>query len=153
MITYNPTTPDQRPADLIGYLERNMNLVDATMAHAVSGLRAAMAISHGIALARGWHHDSETGEVLPSDVPRYIALMHSELSEMLEADRKSLMDDKLRNRAGVEVELADLIIRALDTAAKIGADVPGAFMDKSYFNYGREDHSDEARAGDHGKRY
>lgn len=43
-----------------------------------------------------------------------IALMHSELSEALEADRKDLPDDKLPQYPGLHVELADCLIRILD---------------------------------------
>lgn len=43
-----------------------------------------------------------------------IALMHSELSEALEADRKDLQDDKLPQYKGLDVELADCLIRILD---------------------------------------
>lgn len=45
-----------------------------------------------------------------------IALMHSELSEALEADRKDLPSDKLEGFSGVEEELADTVIRILDFA-------------------------------------
>lgn len=153
MFPRNPKTPEKRPENLEAYLSTQASAYERTMDEAICGLRAAMAISHGISCVRGWHHDKQTGEVLPSDVPRYIALMHSELSEMLEADRKSLMDDHLPSMAGIEVELADLLIRALDTAAKLNIDLPTAFYAKCQFNLGREDHSDEARSGANGKLY
>lgn len=38
----------------------------------------------------------------------------SELAEGMEACRKDLMDDKLTHRKGIEVELADFLIRNLD---------------------------------------
>lgn len=63
-----------------------------------------------------------------------IALMHSELSEALEADRKDLMDDKLPHRKGIEVELADCLIRILDCAAVMGMDIHGATMEKLEIN-------------------
>ena len=43
-----------------------------------------------------------------------LALIHSEISEALEADRKDLMDDKLPHRKMAEVEMADTAIRVLD---------------------------------------
>jgi len=43
-----------------------------------------------------------------------IALMHSELSEALEADRKDLPSEKIPGFSGVEEELADCVIRILD---------------------------------------
>ncbi len=52
-----------------------------------------------------------------SDNTRWkIALMHSELSEALEADRKSLNAEHIPGFTGVEEELADVIIRVLDFA-------------------------------------
>lgn len=43
-----------------------------------------------------------------------IDLIHSELSEAMEAHRKDLMDDKLTDEHGVHAELADALIRTLD---------------------------------------
>lgn len=74
-----------------------------------------------------------------------IALMHSELSEALEADRKDLMDDKLPHRTGVEVEIADLIIRALHFSARKGFDIQGAVREKLEYN--------KTRPYKHGKKY
>ena len=45
-----------------------------------------------------------------------IALMHSELSEALEAHRKDKQDDHLPQYKGLHVELADALIRILDFA-------------------------------------
>lgn len=53
-----------------------------------------------------------------------LMLAVSELSEALEGHRKNLPDDKLPHRSMVEVELADFIIRMLDTAAGIGVLLP-----------------------------
>lgn len=51
---------------------------------------------------------------------RMIALIHSELSEMLEADRKGLKDSHLPDRDGWEVEGCDVLIRLLDCLASTG---------------------------------
>ena len=74
-----------------------------------------------------------------------IALMHSELSEALEADRKALVDDHLPNYSGVEAELADCVIRIMDTSHALSMDVAGAIEAKIAYN--------EGRAFKHGKRY
>lgn len=79
------------------------------------------------------------------EIPELIALMHSELSEALEADRKGLMDDKLVNRLGIEVELADCIIRILDTCGAYGFDIDGAIQEKLAYN--------KTRPYKHGKNY
>ena len=63
-----------------------------------------------------------------------IALMHSELSEALEADRKDLMDDKLTHRKGLEVELADAVIRIMDFSQGKDLDVGGAVIEKLDYN-------------------
>lgn len=85
---------------------------------------------HKLAREKGWHD-------YPKSMPECIALMHSELSEALEADRKDLMSDKLTTRPGVEEEFADVIIRILDCAAQFNLDVIGAMLDKHDFNKGR----------------
>lgn len=66
-----------------------------------------------------------------------IALVHSELSEALEADRKNLMDDKLPDRHGREVELADAMIRIFDLAGRYGMDLGGALVAKIAYNASR----------------
>lgn len=57
-----------------------------------------------------------------------IALMHSELSESLEADRKSLPDDKLTSSEGRSVELADCVIRILHAQRKYGLESIGRLV-------------------------
>lgn len=115
---------------------------------AYEGLRIAQTLAYRTATEAGWYHGVTTrnfGEV--------VALMHSELSEALEADRKGLKDDKLPHRDGREVEFADCIIRILDTAAALDLDVAGALIEKNRFNKQRADHklADRSKAG--GKKY
>ena len=67
-----------------------------------------------------------------------IALMHSELSEALEADRHgNPPDDKIPEFSGVEAELADTIIRILDFAEGNSMDVISAMIAKAEMNKGR----------------
>ncbi|WP_315740002.1 hypothetical protein [Bradyrhizobium sp. SZCCHNR1093] len=64
-----------------------------------------------------WWIDPKTGADLrdnPLIVPTKIALIHSELSEAMEGDRKDLTDDKLPHRSAIETELADVVIREGD---------------------------------------
>ena len=128
----------------------NMNQVELST---WLGLCAAQDLAHGTAENAGWYRDPKTGERIQRNFGEVVALMHSELSEALEADRKGLMDDKLPHRPGVEVEFADCIIRILDTAAALGLDVAGALIEKNRFNAQRADHKLAHRAAAGGKRY
>lgn len=127
--------------------------MDTTEQTAWLGLTAAQALAHETASNAGWYRDPRTGEPVSRNFGEVVALMHSELSEALEAHRKSLIDDKLPNRPGIEVEFADCIIRILDTAAALGLDVPGALIEKNRFNRSRADHSLESRRQSGGKAY
>lgn len=100
----------------------------------------------------GWYTDLKTGQPIERNFGEVIALMHSELSEALEAWRKSSIDDHLPNRSGIEVELADCIIRILDTAAAMNLDIGGAIMEKWKYNQSRADHKIENRKKEGGKK-
>jgi len=117
------------------------------------GVFSLQHLAHKTACDAGWYTDPATGEPITRNFGEVVALMHSELSEALEADRKGLMDDKLPHRDGREVEFADLIIRVLDTAAALGLDVAGALIEKNRFNAQRADHKMSARQSENGKKY
>jgi len=120
---------------------------------AYRGLLCAQNLARTTALDAGWYNDPQTGLPIERNFGEVVALMHSELSEALEADRKGLMDDKLPHRDGREVEFADCIIRILDTAGALGLDVAGAMIEKNRFNRERADHKLANRAAAGGKRY
>ncbi len=112
----------------------------------------------------GWWTDLATGESLNRNFGELVALMHSELSEALEGHRKSkagalVMDQHLPQHLNVSVELADCIIRIMDSAGnvKMPGDVPldvvGAFFDKLEYNARRLDHKPEVRKAEGGKAY
>jgi hypothetical protein len=82
-----------------------------------------------------------------------LLMCHSEISEATEAHRRDLMDDKLPHRKGVEVELADEVIRCFDLGGAMGLDIGGAIAEKLLYNQRRADHKPENRAKKHGKKY
>lgn len=101
---------------------------------------------------RGWW---PAGKHTPCSltVASKLCLIHSEISEAMEAHRKDLMDDHLPYRKGVEVELADAMVRILDLAGALDLDIGGAMMEKLAYNRTRADHDPANRAKDGGKNY
>lgn len=117
-------------------------------------------VCHGAAVCAGWWNCPITGEpstpeyIAKSLLPQKLLLIHSEISEACEADRKNLMDSHLPHRHGVEVELADAVIRCFDLAGALNFDLGTAIAEKMAYNAERADHKLEARlGGEHGKRY
>lgn len=100
-----------------------------------------------------WWQDPATGHTISRNKGEMIALMHSELSEALEGERKDLPDDKLPHRRMAEVELADVLIRIFDYCGAYGYDLDGAFEEKMSYNMKRADHTHEARMQPGGKKF
>lgn len=85
-----------------------------------------------------WDEERNKGEA--------IALMHSELSEALEALRKGEQaDEKCPEFSNLEVELADVIIRIMDFAGGEDLDIAGAIVAKHAYN--------KTRPHKHGKKF
>ena len=100
----------------------------------------------------GWHTDS-SGNLLDKNKGEMISLIHSEISEALEGERKNLMDSHLPHRPMPEVEMADAIIRIMDYCGRWGYDIGGAIIEKLTYNAERLDHTLEARSKNGGKKF
>ena len=122
-------------------------------ASAIHGAQNLLEQCHGRALKAGWWTDLKTGDLKPVNVAEKLCLIHSEVSEAMEGDRKGLMDDKLPHRSMLEVELADVVIRTFDLAGRLELDVVGAMIEKLAYNAERADHKPENRAAEGGKAY
>lgn len=88
-------------------------------------LKVLIEDAYETACKKGWHES-------PGILPVQLALIHSEVSEALEADRKEHGSEK------VAEELADIIIRTFDTAASHNLDLAGALFRKMTKNRERE---------------
>ncbi len=87
---------------------------------------------HQTAKDKGWWDE-------PREAGTCIALMHSELSEALEALRQGNPDDEhCPAFSSVEVELSDAIIRILDFAEYHNYDIAGAMFAKMEYNTTRD---------------
>jgi len=106
---------------------------------------------HKAAEDAGWWKPNDTAN--PLMFSNKLCLIHSEISEAMEGDRKSLPDDKLPHRPMREVELADAVIRIFDLAGAYNLDIAGAIVEKMEYNAQRADHKPEARKAKFGKAY
>lgn len=87
--------------------------------------------AHEIAKSKGWHDEER-------ETPTWLALIHSEVSEALEADRKG-------DEENFKEELADVCIRIFDLCGLKGIDLENEILKKM-------DHN-KTRPHKHGKRY
>jgi NTP pyrophosphatase (non-canonical NTP hydrolase) len=82
----------------------------------------------------------------PVNVPEKLALMHSEISEALEAVRNgNPPDDKVPEFSSLEMELADVMIRVMDFGRQHNLRLAEAILAKHKYN--------KTRPFKHGKRF
>lgn len=129
---------------------RNMTALEQ---RAYDGIIALVELAHKTANDAGWYRNPKTGRKVKRNFGEVVALMHSELSEALEHDRKGTNDKHLKHRNGVEVEFADCMIRVGDTVGARKYDLAGAIIEKNRYNQRRKDHKLSARGKRGGKRY
>lgn len=115
---------------------------DANAINRVMGEVYTTALEHGF-------HDDDAFTVLPDEVhgevsvgrmAAFCANLHGEASELWEATRHGTLrhpSDKGIPLTFAEEELADIVIRAMDTAYTMGIDLGKAIQVKAEFNQSR----------------
>lgn len=73
----------------------------------------------------------------PTAIGTRLMLVVSELGEAMEAVRTDAFDQHLPERKGLEVELADAVIRICDIAGGLDLDLQGAVLEKLIYNQSR----------------
>jgi len=91
---------------------------------------------HAWSWENGWHNNDETEDHF---IERTCNNMHDEISELHQAWRENKLHDQCdkdtaRPLSYLEEELADIVIRALDTAERLDVNIKKAIMIKHEYN-------------------
>lgn len=113
------------------------NTLNAIMPSATASLNQLQALINAWMKEQGFWDSDNFGEK--------VALIHSELSEALEAHRGGLHSDHLQGVPGVAEELADTVIRCLDLCGQLGIPLGQIIHMKMQYNF--------TRPHKHGKAY
>jgi len=90
-----------------------------------------------VATEHGFHEGETIGEVSNSRMSEFIANLHGEVSELWEAHRDGKLFAQCNKPVALtcaEEELADIIIRAMDTAHSLGINIGKAIATKTSYN-------------------
>lgn len=134
-------------------VEERIALINDVEQRCAEAFSECLALCYFLSVEGGWYHDPKTGGMLDRNPGEMIALIHSEISEMLEGVRKDIMDDHLPERKSEEVEGADALIRIGDYGGYRALDFVGAFFEKLRYNQRRADHKLENRKQQGGKAF
>ena len=118
----------------------------------IAGINRCAKDCHEAAVEGGWWHDAR-GIKKDRNVGELLCLIHSEISEAMEGARKGLMDNHLKHKSMMEVELADAIIRIFDLAESKGFKLGETIYEKLEYNKVRVDHQITTRLKDGGKKF
>lgn len=124
-------------------LDYGFNEVECQIVRSLQDLQQMI---NQVQIDRGWIKRNEDGEFEGPSFDRLINLMHSEISESVEADRTGAMDKHLPDVEGRFAEFADVVIRAFGTAAIYKQDLATIVMRKHRYNMTRKDHDPKTRA-------
>jgi NTP pyrophosphatase (non-canonical NTP hydrolase) len=96
---------------------------------------------HQLALDKGWWEPEQRDGMSTNAVLAKLALIHSEVSEAVEEVRVTPVEQlvavhysDLGKPEGFAVELADVVIRALDLAAALGINLDEVIREKHTYN-------------------
>ncbi len=119
----------------------------------IDGVNMLTSTAHENSVKAGWYTDLKTGLPKERNIGEMLNLIHSEISEATEGERKGSMDDHLPHRKMIECELADALIRIGDLAGHLKLDLGNAIVEKMEYNKVRLDHKIENRIKDGGKKF